>query len=97
MVTSFDIKMQSFYKLQQVKGEHVPIFITRFEGDLNHIRMEHLRCLGEHEAQGHLCDHLFYALKNLKDSLHYLYDNPHVDYIQLMVATIKAKSESEDS
>ena len=68
---SFDILMQLFYKHQQAKGLHVSVFITRVNGALSHIGMEHQRCLGEQEAQGHLCDHLIHQLKkNLRDSIH---------------------------
>ena len=50
MVASFDVLMKSFYKLQQGKSERVPAFITRLEEAMSHIRIEHLRRLGEQQA-----------------------------------------------
>ena len=47
--------------------------------------------VSEHEAEGHLKNHLFHGLqKHLCESLHYLYDNPALTYNQLMVAAHKA-------
>ena len=38
---SFDILMQNFYKVTQSNHEKVPSFVTRLEGTLNQIRLQH--------------------------------------------------------
>ena len=38
-VVSFDVLMQTFYKITQGSSEKVPSFATRLEGTLNQIRL----------------------------------------------------------
>ena len=46
------------------------------------------------EAERHLRDRLFYRMvKNLQDSIRYLYDDRNISYIQLLVTTQKVKTE----
>ena len=79
--------MQAFYKLQQGKGGKVQALITEWEGVLSHIHMEYPRRSGEQEPQSHLRYKLFHGLKKkTHNSLRYQYDDPGVDYYQLMVA-----------
>ena len=47
------------------------------------------------EGHRHLKDHLFHGLKqNLHNALHYLYDKPHSQYSQLVMASRKAEMET---
>ena len=59
---SFEILMQSFFKIPQQWRKGISGFVTRLEGCLSHIRIEHLHRVTEHEAQHHLNDQLFHGL-----------------------------------
>ena len=53
--------------------------------------------LGTNEVQQHLRDRIFHGLhKQLRDSMHYLYDNARITYHQLLTAAQKAESKQED-
>ena len=92
IVASFDILMQSFYRLQEAKTERVPVYITHLEGTLRAIWEDHLHMMSVVEIQSLLCDHLFNSLwKPLCDLLCYLYDDPQETYPQIVTAPIKAE------
>ena len=40
-VTSFDVLMQNFYRLQHTRAERVPDFVAQLEGALNVIQCKH--------------------------------------------------------
>ena len=53
--------------------------------------------LSTNEVQQHLRDRLFHGLpKQLRDLMHYLYDDARIMYHQLLTAAQKAESEQED-
>ena len=53
--------------------------------------------LSANEVQQYVRDRFFQGLhKPLRDSLHYLYDDVHITYPQLVIAARKAKSEQEN-
>ena len=86
-VAPFDVLMQGFYHLQQDKNERMAAFTTWLEGTLSDIMNKHPCCVTGHEAKGHLHNRLFHRLhKPLRDSLWYLFNNPMLNYSQLMVA-----------
>ena len=96
-VMSFDVLMQSFYKIMQGGNEIVPSFMTRLEGTLNQIR---IRCPGRianHEVPWHLKERLFHGVKKLvRDSIQYLYGNPQTTHSKLVVAARRAESKTEE-
>ena len=77
--------MQNFYKLQQGRTEKVTLYVTQLEGALNAVQQEYPRMLSVNEVQQHLRDRLFHGLhKQLRDSMHYLYDDVWITYPQLV-------------
>ena len=83
-MASFNILMQYFYRLQQVKTERVPAYVTHMEGALSTIQKDYPYMLSPAELQNHY------------DFLHYLCDDPCISYPQLVTVAQKAKSEQED-
>ena len=85
-VASFDVLMQSFYKVTQGNNEKVPSFVMKFEGTLNQIR---LRCpwqITDHEVPCHLMEQLFHRVcKYVRDSIRYLYGNSKTTYSELVI------------
>ena len=57
MVASFDIIMQTFYRLQQAKTERIPVYITHLKEVLNVVWQNHPHMLSVAEIQSHLHDH----------------------------------------
>ena len=97
-VASFDVLMQSFYKVPQGNHEKVPSFATRLEGTLNQIWLKCPGMIADHEVACHLKDQLFHGVcKHIRDSIRYLHSNPKTTYSQLMVAVRKAEGETEDA
>ena len=97
-VLSFDILMQTFYKVTQGNHEKVPSFATRLEGTLNQIRLQFPRRITGWEVQQHLKDCLFHGVhKHIRYSIRYLCSNLRTTYSQLMITAHKAKSEKEEA
>ena len=70
----------------------------RLEGTLNQIQLQWPRRMMDLEAQQHLKDCLFDEIrKQIHNSVQYLHSSPGTLYSQLMVATQKVKSESEET
>ena len=64
---------------------------------MNVVQQEYLTMLSANEVQQHLRNQLFHGLiKQLWDSMHYLYDDARITYPQLVTAAQKAASEHED-
>ena len=96
-MTSFDILMQHFYKLQPGKTAKVTLYITQLEGALNAVWQGYLMMLSASEVQQLLRDQHFHGLhKQLHNSMCYLYDDKWITYPQLMTAAQNAESEQED-
>ena len=97
-VASFDVLMQSFYKVTQGNHKKVPSFAKRLEGTLNQIQLKCPRGIADHEVACHLKDQLFHRVhKHVTNSITYLHSNPETTYSQLMVAARKAESKMEDA
>ena len=93
-MTSFDILMQNFYKLQQGKVEKATLYVTQLEGALNVVQQEYLMMLSTSEVQQHVRDCLFCGLnKQFHDSMHYLYDDVRITYPQIMTSAHEAESD----
>ena len=87
-VASFNVLMQTFYKVTQGNHEKFPSLATRLEGTLNQIRLQCPRGMMDLEVQQHLRDCLFHRIcKHIRDSIRYLYSTPGTSYSQLMVGT----------
>ena len=96
-VTSFDILMQNFYKLQQGRTEAVTLHVAQLKETLNVIQQEYLTVLSINEVQQNLRDRLFDGLcKQLRDLMWYLYDDARRTYPQLVTSAQKAESEHKD-
>ena len=96
-VASFDVLMQSFYKISQ-GNEKVPSFATRLEGTLNQIRIKCPGRIADHEVPSHLKDRLFHGVKkHVRDSVRYLYSDSRTTYSELVVAARRAESETEET
>ena len=80
-IASFSVLMQNLYKLQQGRTEKVTLYVTQLEGALNVVQEEYLTMLSANEVQQHLRDRLFNGLhKQLRDLMHYLYDDVWIMY-----------------
>ena len=80
------------------RNEKVQSYDTRMEGSLNQIQVKFPGRISDAEAEVKLRDRLFYRLlKAVRDSIRYLYDNPTVTYMQLLVAARKAEAGVSDS
>ena len=89
--------MQNFYKFQQGRTEEVTLCVTQLEVALNAVYQEYLTMLSTNEVQQHLGDRLFHGLcKQLRDLMHYMYDDAWIMYPQLVTVAQKAESEQED-
>ena len=98
IIASFDILMQTFYKVTQGNHEKVPSFTTRLEGTLNQIRLQCPRIITDQEVQQHLKDDLFHRVhKHIRDLIRYLHSNSRTSYPQLMITAFKAESKSEEA
>ena len=98
IVALFDILMQNFYKVMQGNCEEVPFFTARLEGTLNQIHLKCPRWIANCEVPWHLKDHLFHGVqKHIRDSIWFLYSNPMTTFSELMVATHKVESETEEA
>ena len=96
-VSLFDVLMQNFYKISQ-GNEKVPSFATRLEGTLNQIRIKCPGRIADHEVSSHLKDRLFHGVKkHIRDSMQYLYSNPHTTYSELVVTARRAESKAEET
>ena len=74
----------------------MPLFATRLEGTLNQIRLKCSRQISDREVTWHLKDQLFHeVLKNIRDSIRYLHSK--ITYSQLMAASHKAESKTEEA
>ena len=62
IVASFDVWMQTFYKVTQGNNEKVPSFTMRLERTLNQIQLQYTRRRMDLEAQQHLKDFLFHGV-----------------------------------
>ena len=92
-VSSVDLLFQNFYQLSQEKGEKVQTFAVRLEGCLNQLCLCFPHMIAELDVNRQLKEWLFYEMvKPLGDSVRYLYDNPSMSYMQLMISTHKADS-----
>ena len=97
-VASFDVLMQNFYKIMQEGNEKVPSFATRLKGTLNQIRIKCPRRIANHEVPWHLKERLFHRVKkHARDSVRYLYSNPHTTYSELVVTGRRAESKMEET
>ena len=75
------------------KDKKVPVYVTHLEGALNVVQWEYPMMLSMSKVQKHLRDCLIQGLCNqLCNSMHYLYDNPRIIYLQLMTSAYKAES-----
>ena len=93
-VESSDTLMQ-FYRITQGKSEKVHNFVLHFERALKAIKQQHPYAMTEEEGHRHLKDHLFHGLKsNLHNALCYFYDKSDSQYIQLVIASRKAETET---
>ena len=61
-VASFDVLMQTFYKITQGNNEKVPSFTTSQEGTLNQIRLRCPRQITDCEVPWHLKEQLFHRV-----------------------------------
>ena len=94
-VTSFDVLIQSFYKVTQDNNEKVPSFTMRLEGTLNQTAIQCPSRMMDLEIQQHLKDYLFHKVcKLICDSVWYLYSTPRASCSQLMVTAHKAESKN---
>ena len=94
-IESSDTLMQDFYHIAQGKSEKVQTFVLHLERALKAIKQQYLYAMTEEEGHRHLKDHSFHGLKpNLHNALHYLYDKPDSRYIQLVMASGKAETET---
>ena len=95
-VVLFNVLMPNFYKVSQGSSDKVPSFATRLEGTLNQIQLQCPRRMMDLEAQQHLRDHLFHAVrKHIHGSVEYLYSTHCVSYSQLMVAAQKTETQDQ--
>ena len=93
-VESSDTLMQEFYCIAQGKSEKVQTFVLHLEWALKAIKQQHPYAMTKEEGHRHLKNHLFHGLKpSLCNTLHYLYDKPHFQYSQLVMASRKAETE----
>ena len=94
-VASFDILLQSYYKVTQSNHEKVPSFAMRLEGNINQIQLQCPGRIMNQKVQQHLKDHLFHGVhKHIRDSIQYLYSNSRTTYSQLMITSHKVESEN---
>ena len=94
-VESSDTLMQEFHRITQGKSEKVKTFVLQLERALKPIKQQHPYAMTEEEGHRHLKDCLFHGFKpNLCNALHYLYDKPDVQYSQLVMALMKAETET---
>ena len=97
-VTSSDVLLQDIYRLVQGKNEKCQVFATRLEESLSKIRSRFPHMMREDDVERHLCDCLFYGMvKGLKDSIRYLYYDPKISYLQLLITAIKAETETSNT
>ena len=70
----------------------------RLEGNINQIQLQCPRRMTDLEAQKHLRDRLFHRVrKHICESVWYIYSTPGMSYSQLMIASQKAESKSEET
>ena len=92
---SFDTLMQEFYQIVQGKSERVQTFVLWLERALKATKQQHPHAMTEKEGVKHLKDQLFHGLKpDICNALCYLYDTSKLQYSQLVMAAIKAKTET---
>ena len=97
MVALFNVLMQNFYKVTQGNHEKVPSFATRLQGTLNQIQLKCPRQIADCKVSWHLKDCLFHGVcKYIRDSVRYLFSNPKMTYLQLIVVAHKAESDMEE-
>ena len=97
-IESFETLMQEFYRTVQGKSEKVKTFVLHLERALKVIKQQHPYAITEEEGTKHLKAHLFHRLKpNIHNALHYMYDKPHSQYSQLVMAVRKAEMETPGS
>ena len=91
-VVPSDTLIQEFCCIAQGKSEKVQTFVLHLERALKAIRQQYPYAMTEEEGHRHLKDCLFHGLKpNLNNALLYLYDKPHSQYSQLVMALRKAE------
>ena len=79
-------------------SEKVYSFAKRLEGTLNQIQLHCFEMMMDLEGQQHLRDHVFHGMrKHIFNSAWYLYSIPGILNSQLMVASQKAESKSEET
>ena len=82
----------------EVSFEQCLFETTKTEWTLNQIQLKYPGRLDSAAVEGHLEEQLFHGMsKGIRDSLHYLYDNPSVSYTQLVAVALKKESEQSEA
>ena len=85
------------FHLMQNKGEKIQLFASRLKEVFSHIQSQFPHLVHMEDEGNHLRDRLFHGMhKTLHDSIHYLYDDAKVSYIQLLIAARKTETEVSD-
>ena len=79
-MASFDILIQIFNMLNNVREKKVMLYVTQLEGVLNAVQQEYPIMLSQSEAQKH----------------YYFYDDTRITYFQIVTAACMAESEEEN-